>query len=280
MKKGISYWSFENALDGSADIATAMRQAKAAGYEAIELALSSKGELTAETDKAGCENIAAMAKQIGIEISSLATLMLWEISPTDDDPAVREKAKDLVRAQTERAAWLGLDAILYVPGYVHVVFMPDSPVIPYDVVWDRALEALGELAPFAEEHGVKIGVENVGNMFLMSPLEMRSFLDAVGSPSVGAYVDVGNIVYTMGYPEQWLRILGERVVRMHFKDFKRDVATLEGFCALGEGDVNYPEVLRACREIGYDGFVIAEMIPYAPGQLEATSAAMDKILGR
>ena len=280
MKKGISYWAFEDALDGSADIATAMRQAKEAGYEAIELALSPGGELTAETDRSTCEEIAATAKQIGIEIGSLASLMLWETSPTDDDPAVRQKAKDIARAQIERAAWLGMDAILYVPGYVHVVFMPESPVIPYDVIWDRALEALKELAPFAEEHAVKIGVENVGNMFLLSPLEMRAFIDAVGSPNVGAYVDVGNIVYTMGYSEQWLRILRERVVRIHWKDFRRDVATLEGFCALGEGDVNWPEVIKACQEIGYDGYVVAEMIPYAPGQLEQTSAAMDEILGR
>ncbi len=280
MKKGISYWAFENALDGSADIATAMKQAKQAGFEAIELALSPGGELTRETDRSGCEAIAAVAKDIGIDIAGLASLMLWEVSPTDDDPTVRQRARDIARAQIERAAWLGVDAILYVPGYVHVTFMPDSPVIPYDVVWDRALEALKELAPFAEEHGVKIGVENVGNMFLLSPLEMRAFIDEVGSPNVGAYMDVGNAVYTMGYPEQWLRILGERVVRIHWKDFRRDVATLDGFCALGEGDVNWPEVISACKEIGYDGYVVAEMIPYAPGQLEQTSEAMDRILGR
>ena len=280
MTKGISYWSFENALDGSADITAAMREAKEAGFEAIELALSPKGELTVESDRPTCERIAETAQEIGIEISSLASLMLWEVSPTDDDPAVREKAKELTRAQIERAVWLGLGAILYIPGYVHVTFLPDTPVIPYDVVWDRALEALTDLAPVAEDHGVSIGVENVGNMFLLSPLEMCEFIDCVGRPNVGAYVDVGNVVYTMGYPEQWLRILGERVVRIHWKDFKREVATLEGFCALGEGDVDFAETLKACDEIGYDGPVVAEMIPYAPGQLEATSKAMDEILGR
>jgi len=280
MKKGISYWSFENALDGSADITTAMRQAAQAGFEAIELALSPRGELTVEAERAECQRIAETAGEIGIEISSLASLMLWDVSPTDDDPGVRETAAKLTRAQIERAAWLGVDAILYIPGYVHVTFLPDTPVIPYDEVWDRALDALTELAPVAEDHGVSIGVENVGNMFLLSPLEMRDFIDLVGSPNVGAYVDVGNVVYTMGYPEQWLRILGERVVRIHWKDFKREVATLAGFCGLGEGDVDFPAVLAACEEIGYDGYVIAEMIPYAPGQLEGTSAAMDRRLGR
>ncbi|MFQ5811126.1 MAG: sugar phosphate isomerase/epimerase family protein [Armatimonadota bacterium] len=280
MKKGISYWSFEDAIDGSADITTAMQRARDAGFEAIELALSAKGGLTPATDPGGCEAIAASARDIGIEISSLATLMLWDVSPTDDDPAVREEAKGIARAQIERASWLGLDAILYIPGYVHVTFLPDTPVLSYDVVWDRALEALTELAPFAEQHGVKIGVENVGNMFLMSPLEMRDLIDRVGSPNVGAYVDIGNVVYTMGYPEQWLRILGERVVRIHWKDFQRAVATLEGFCRLGEGDVDFPETLKACDEIGYDGYVVAEMAPYASGLLEHTSAAMDRLLRR
>ena len=132
------------------------------------------------------------------------------------------------------------------------------------------------LAPFAEELGVTLGVENVWNKFLLSPLEMRDFLDKIGSPRVKSYFDVGNVVAT-GYPEQWIRILGERIARVHFKDFQRDVATLDGFCDLLEGDADYAAVMRELRAVGYDGPVAAEFFD-VEDDLPKIAAAMDRIL--
>lgn len=92
------------------------------------------------------------------------------------------------------------------------------------------------------------------------PLEMRDFLDKVGSEYVGSYFDVGNVL-PFGYPEQWIRILGKRIRKVHFKDFRRSVGTPDGFVELLTGDVDYPAVTEAFREIGYDGWVTAEIIP-------------------
>ena len=121
------------------------------------------------------------------------------------------------------------------------------------------------------------------NGFLLSPLEMRDFLDKVGSEYVGSYFDVGNVL-PFGYPEQWVRILGKRIRKVHFKDFRRSVGTLDGFVELLTGDVDYPAVTEAFREIGYDGWVTAEIIPpakqYPLTTLENASNAMDRILGR
>ena len=86
-----------------------------------------------------------------------------------------------------------------------------------------------QLAPLAEELGVSMGLEYVWNMFLLSPLEMLRFIEEVGSERVGFYMDVGNMMPT-GFPEQWIRILGDHIVRVHFKDFKRSIGTLDGFC--------------------------------------------------
>jgi L-ribulose-5-phosphate 3-epimerase len=116
----------------------------------------------------------------------------------------------------------------------------------------------------------------VWNMLLLSPLELRDFLDKVGSPRVGSYFDVGNAVAS-GYPEQWIKILGSRIARVHFKDFKRDVATLDGFCDLLDGDTDYPAVMMALREVGYDGPVTAEFFD-SEANLPKISAAMDRIL--
>jgi hexulose-6-phosphate isomerase len=105
---------------------------------------------------------------------------------------------------------------------------------------------------------------------------MRDFIDVFGSEMVGAYFDVGNVLLT-GYPEQWIRILGKRIKRVHVKDFKRSAGTAEGFVDLLEGDVDFQLVKKALADIGYDGYVTAELLPFAPGRPEKTARAMKKI---
>ena len=142
-------------------------------------------------------------------------------------------------------------------------------------------EAVKKLAPIAEEYGVQIGLENVWNKFLLSPLEMRSFIDAVGSRWVGAYFDTGNVVYS-GYPEQWIKILNKRIFKVHFKDYRRNPGGLNAFVDLLAGDVDWKAVRAAFEAIGYEGWAAGEMIPqYAQGSdqlIYNTSASMERIM--
>jgi hexulose-6-phosphate isomerase len=80
-----------------------------------------------------------------------------------------------------------------------------------------------------------------------------------------------------GYPDHWIHILGERIKRVHVKDFKRSVGTVEGFVDLLEGDVDFAAVKKALADIGYDGYVTAEMLPWQRGRPEKTAQAMKKI---
>lgn len=279
MKKSISIWAFSEGMK----ISDCMKIAKDAGFEAIELALNETGELGLHSSEDEILGYKKTAKEIGIEISSLATGLYWSYSLTSNIEKIREKAKDVVRKQLDTASLLGVDTILVVPGAVGVDFVPGSEVIEYDIAYERALNALQELAPYAESKKINIGIENVWNKFLLSPLEMRDFIDKINSPYVGAYFDVGNVVYS-GYPEHWIRILGKRIKKVHFKDYRRDVGTLSGFVDLLSGDVNYPAVVEELKKIGYNSYVTAEMIPpyknYPEQIVYNTSLAMDKILGR
>jgi L-ribulose-5-phosphate 3-epimerase len=279
LKKSISIWAFSEGMK----ISDCMKIAKDAGFEAIELALNETGELGLHSSEDEILGYKKTAKEIGIEISSLATGLYWSYSLTSNIEKIREKAKDVVRKQLDTASLLGVDTILVVPGAVGVDFVPGSEVIEYDIAYERALNALQELAPYAESKKINIGIENVWNKFLLSPLEMRDFIDKINSPYVGAYFDVGNVVYS-GYPEHWIRILGKRIKKVHFKDYRRDVGTLSGFVDLLSGDVNYPAVVEELKKIGYNSYVTAEMIPpyknYPEQIVYNTSLAMDKILGR
>ncbi|GHU97751.1 hexulose-6-phosphate isomerase [Clostridia bacterium] len=277
MKKGISIWSFKTGT-----LAEAFALGKKAGFDGVEVALNEDGELGLSATDAQLAGIKRQAADAGLELYSVATGLYWKYSLTSNDKAQREKAKSIVRKQLETAAALGCDTVLVVPGAVSVSFAPELGVVPYDAAYDRAGEAVKELAPYAEKLKVAIGLENVWNNFLLSPLELRDFIDKIGSQYVGSYFDVGNVVYT-GYPEQWIRILGKRIRKVHFKDYRRAAGGVHGFVDLLAGDTDYPAVMTALKEIGYGGWVTGEMLPaythHAEQILFNTCNSMKRIIG-
>ena len=281
MKKGINYWSFPGGLEGTKDFAAAVKEAKALGYEGIEVCLFPDGPLSLDMGDADVAKLGKTLDAAGLQAASVTCGALWDNQLTSSDAAKRAEGKRIVTRCLEVAGKLGATGILVVPGSVETFFMPAGEIVQYDVAVQRIEEAAKELAPVAEKNKVAIGIENVWNKVFMSPLEARDVVDRVGSEYVGWFFDVGNIL-AMGFPEQWIRILGKRIKKVHVKDFRRAVGTVEGFVDLLEGDVNWPEVMKALREVGYDDFLIAEMIPHythAPEtRLANTSLALDKIL--
>jgi len=276
MKKGINFWSFP---DGT-PLRDAALLAKDAGFDGIEFCMAETGELGLRASDADILAVKKMTDDIGIEIASLASWVPWENSLTSDDPKKREVARDVIKRLINAGSILGVDTVLVVPGYVGVDFVPGSEVCRYDEVYDRSQEAIGTLEPFAKQYKVAMGIENVWNKFLLSPLEFRTFIDSFNSEFVGAYFDVGNVLLT-GYPEHWIKILGKRIKKVHFKDYRREPGGFGSFVDLLSGDVNFPAVMDAFKEIGYDGYCNAEMMPpykHFPEQIiYNTSATMSRI---
>lgn len=278
MKKGISIWSFPEGT-----LAESFSLAKKAGFDGVEVALDEQGELSLSSNEKDLLRIKNEAADNGIELYSIASGLYWQYWLNDDDAAVRQKAKDIVKKQLDCASALGCESILVIPGTVNADFAAPGKVVDYETTYARSLEAICELSGYAESCKVEIGLENVWNKFLTSPLEMRDFIDKVASPYVGSYFDVGNVLFN-GYPEHWIKALGSRIKKVHFKDYRIAAGGLHGFVDLLAGDVNYPAVMDALRAIGYDGWVSAEMIPnythYTETIIYNTSNAMDRILGR
>ena len=278
MKKGINIWSFPQGT-----VKESLSLAKKAGFEGVELALNGEGELSLQSTQQEIAEIRKTAEDMGLKLYSLSCGLCWDYRLSDDDANMRRKAKDMIKKQLETAKILGADTILVIPGVVNVEFSMPEKKVAYDVVYERALEGVNELKVYAEDLQVNIGLENVWNKFLLSPMEMRDFIDKIGSDYVGSYLDIGNVLYC-GYPEDWVRILGKRIKKVHFKDYRMQAGGLHGFVDLLAGDVNYPEVVKALQEVGYDDWVSAEMIPNYKYHTDAiiynTSNAMDRILGR
>jgi len=251
LKTAVNQWAFPSDMP----TAEAISLAKRMGFEAFEVVTDEKTCVPLDATESDVAAVRRHADTVGIEICSLASGLGWAYPLTSPDKATRERGKEVIRKSLQIGQWLGVDALLTVPGVV-------EPKTPYDAAIENSIQAIKDLIPEAEKRRVAIAVENVWNKFLLSPVEMRDYIDQFDSDCVGAYFDTGNIV-AYGYPEQWIRILGKRIRSIHAKDFRASVATLGGFVMLMEGDVNWPEVMAALREVGYDGALVAEFGPYA-----------------
>jgi L-ribulose-5-phosphate 3-epimerase len=281
--KSVNYWSYPGGLEGSLPLEDFFFKAKRDGFEAVEVAIGEVGELGLNVTKDRVSELRALADSLELKMPSVASGIYWSYSLASALAEDRQKASHALERMIEITAWFGAKTLLTIPGAVDVFFLPDRQVQSYEEVLAFAHFGLKRVAATAETFHVRLGIENVWNRFLLSPAEMAAFIDSIDSPWVGAYVDVANVL-PFGYPEQWLRILGKRVVGIHFKDYRRAVGTAEGFVDLLEGDVNWPEVVKAIEEIGYEGPVAAELIPlykhHPEVRVQNASRAMDAILGR
>jgi L-ribulose-5-phosphate 3-epimerase len=274
MVKSISFWSFPQGTT----VAQAMQMAKDAGFEGIELTVEAEGDITVDSSPEDVKTFRSMADDLELQLPTLATGLGWQFPTCGPDDEVTQRGVDIVRKCLELAAALGAQTILCVPCSVTAEY-------PYDRACDDVRERFSALGSEAADAGVCIGLENVWNKFLLSPLEFARMIDDIGQQYVQAYFDVGNVMLT-GFPDQWIRILGQRIKAVHFKDFRCVgwAGTIDNFVDLLEGNVPWDPVMDAFTEVGYDGPVTAEMMPpyaYHPRRLlEATSRSMDAILGR
>jgi len=291
MKKGISIWCFDTSLS----LDQCFKLAKKAGFEGVELALAEgqakfegmdlalveNGEISLNSTKEDIDKVVALAKDNGIQLYSFASGLPWQYSPTSNNPEIREKAQMILHKQIEVASWLGCETLLVIPGMVNADFVANCEIVAYDVVYERAFEYIKKGLKFAEEKKVELGIENVWNKFLLSPMEMRDFIDKFESPYVCSYFDVGNVL-AFGYPDHWIKVLNKRIKKVHVKDYRRTAGGLHGFVDLLSGDVDFPAVINAFKAIGYDGWLTAEILPpyrhYPDQVLINTSLSMDRII--
>jgi len=210
------------------------RAVKEAGFQGIE-----------PNSHMNRDEVIDAAKTTGLEITDVCCSTHWNRPLSHPDAAVRQEGVEGVIVALEDAYAYGTDAILVVPGIV-------NENVSYDECWHRSIESLRKLLPVAEKLKVQICIENVWNNFILSPIEACHFIDQFNSPYIKFYLDCGNLLI-YGWPEQWIKILGDRIGRIHIKEFSRRNANEQGLrtgfnVALTEGDVNWQNVMSALRQ--------------------------------
>lgn len=191
----------------------------------------------------------------GLKTASVCCHTHWKQTLTHNDEAIREEGLQGVLTTLRDAKKYDCTSILVVPGVV-------NEEVPYDVAWERSITQIKKAIPLAKELGVSISIENVWNNFILSPMEAVRFLDEIGDPIVGWHFDIGNVL-RYGWPEQWIKVLGKRINRIHVKEFNlqkmKDEGLSKGFdCELTEGSNNWPAIMKALDDTGYTGWAISE----------------------
>jgi len=260
IKKAIMYDTI--GLKGS--VHEKFKAAREAGFEGVE-PMSHMNQ----------DEVVKALEASGLKAASVCCNTHWNKPVSDPDPAVREEGLNGLKQALRDAKRYGASSVLFVAAVV-------NKEVAYADAYQRSQEAIRKAIPLAEELGVKIAIENVWNHFLLSPLEAARYVDEFNSPWVGWHFDVGNVI-TYGWPEQWIHTLGKRIQKLHIKEFSREKANKEGLwkgfgVEFLKGDNNWPAVMKALDDIGYDGWGIAEQ----PGAdslegLKKLSEEMDRI---
>lgn len=223
---------------------------------------------TIESDQEA-EQIKSAASKAKLRIHSVMNQAHWKYPLSSSDPEVVSVSMKGMETSLKNAHLWGADTVLLVPAVV-------NPETAYKDAWTRSQQQIRKLIPLAEKYKVVIAVEEVWNKFLLSPLEFNNYVDSFKSPWVKAYFDVGNVVL-YAYPQDWIRTLGKRIVKLHFKDFRFPNRKAE-FVNLGEGEINWKEVHKALGEIGYKGSATVELSGGDRAYLADVSQRVDKIL--
>jgi hexulose-6-phosphate isomerase len=241
-------------LPESKSIPERFQMARDAGFERIECPTT--------PDQSKAEAMKNAAEKAGIKIHSVMNMGHWEYPLSSSDPAVVEKSLDGARTSLRNAHFWGADTVLIVPAVV-------NEKTSYRDAYTRSQVSIRKLIPLAEQLKVIIAIEEVWNKFLLSPIEFAKYIDEFNTPWVRAYFDVGN-VQLYGYPADWIRTLGNRIVKLHIKDFRfrherGTEKSVAEWVPLLEGDIDWKAVYEALKDIGFHGTATTEL----PGGDEA-----------
>jgi L-ribulose-5-phosphate 3-epimerase len=237
------------------------QMAKDAGFERIECPTT--------RDPAEAQKMKDAAAAAGIKIHSVMNMDHWKYPLSSSDPAVVERSLDGARVSLHNASLWGADTVLIVPAVVNAE-------TSYRDAYKRSQENIRKLIPLAQELRVIVGIEEVWNKFLLSPLEFARYIDEFESPWIRSYFDVGNVVL-YGYPQDWIRTLGPRIVKLHIKDFSWRKLVAK-WVPLGEGDIDWHAIYAALNDIGYRGTATVELPGGNAGYLKEVCRRLNGIL--
>jgi L-ribulose-5-phosphate 3-epimerase len=224
---GVTDWNLR--LEG--DPASASL-AKACGFEGVQVSLSNRPSGTDWVGPAVLDQMVAESKTHGVALSSVCLNILHRNFLKSDPVGVQRVADSI-----DMAKRVGVQVILL------PFFGRGALETPAEM--DYVADLLKELGPQAEKQGVTLGLENT-----ISAKDNVRIMERSQSAAVKTYYDVGNSIkqgFDIIEESRWLG--NDRICEIHLKDNPH---------YLGEGPINFPAVITALVDIGFDKWAVLE----------------------
>jgi len=221
------------------------------------------------------EQLRTAVRETGVFVHGSINHAHWQKTLTSADAAVRAAALENLKHCIRVSHAAGGSGVLLVVGV-----KKDGPEGP-----DRARDEIAKAIPLAAALGQRILFENVWNGLFyeddgprnQSVRPWADYLDSFRSPWVGAFFDLGNHA-RYGNVAEWVRELGPRIAKLDIKGYSNARADAEGkgkgFVDIADSDIDWAAVRAALREIGFTGWVSAEV---GGGDVTRLRAVLDQM---
>ena len=255
---------------GAGSLVDKFKILKDAGFDGLQLNMPAK-DLPVET-------VQEALKESGLQLEGTCDSEHWKLHLSSPEASIRQAGLDALMESMRQCKALGGTSVLLVPGVC-------NEKVSYDDAYKRSQDEIRKAVPLAQELGIRIAVENVWNNLHLSPLEAARYIDEINSPMVGWYFDIGNVI-KFGWPEQWIHILGKRIMKIHVKEYSRPLMDKQGPGAgfrvdLLEGSNNWHAIMTALDDVGYtspDHWATIEMAGGDTNRMKTLSSQLDRIL--
>lgn len=176
-------------------------------------------------------------------------------------PALRDEFDDIVvKLKTLECEFTALGS----PGSEDV-FNPEGV--------KRFASEMDEIGAKFKAEGLKFGFHNHHREFVKvtDKIFLEELYDSTNPEHLYAEIDVHWVTRGGGNPEAWIRKVAGRMPVIHFKDF----AFVDGepkFCEIGEGNLDWPGIIKACEDTGVRWYSIEQDQPFGDRDIFASMA--------
>ena len=186
----------------------------------------------------------------GMEVLSLNIPSL-DANAASPFPEMRAMTVDLYKRLADAALELGAKILIIPPGKRHPLLPPD-----YDIIYPLAKDTMRRILDYTKNSGLILGIETLPAQFMDTVAQLQAFIHDLCDPRAKMVFDAAN-VFNHEDPAKALKRVTADLCLLHLSDTQKNKWQHN---VLGTGDVDSASFLNAAREIGYDGYLVLEVI--------------------
>ena len=258
------------------DLVSALKAIAELGYSGVEILCDRPHWFPGEVSDATIDDVAQVLTDHDLAVSNLNANTangyytpappenVFEPALSNPDPELRRWRQDYTIEALRIAARVGARSVSITSGH------PRPGVLPRQSL-NNLVESLKAICEAAARYGVKVGIEYEPGLLVERAVELAEIMEIVGSPDLGANLDIGHSYLDGESPESAVALLAGRIWNVHVED----IANRKHFHLVpGDGDLPFRRYFDALSNAGYDGFLTVELYSFPDQPIEVGRRAL------